>query len=242
MSARGVTALVAGRELAALRRTGALWAFLGALALVQGLHLLAFAVDERRTSERALAIFFHHGAYVMETAGLLLALTMVVVGAPADMLWRTAPIRAHHWVAGRFLAGATAIALGVLASAHLPALVLWSGHGAAGHALAGGLGWILVGNLGVAVGLAGTAIFRRPLAGAVAGGFVLAALELMPMVADRVRPAWRMVFSEAAPVWAHNDAFRRGIVDLSDAVFLIGLTYTALVSASVAQNDRRWAP
>ena len=237
-----VTRRIAARELGALHRTGALWAFLGTLGLVHGLHLLAFAVDERRTSERALAIFFHHGAYVMEAAGLVLALSLVVMGAPAEMLWRTAPIRAHQRVAGRFAAGLVTIGLGVLASAHLPALVLWSGHGSVGHLVAGGTGWFLAGAFGFAVGLAGTAFFRRPLAGAIAGGCVLAALELMPMVADRVRPGWREVLAEAAPVWAHNDAFRRGILDLSDAVFLVGLTYVALVAASVGQEERRWAP
>lgn len=233
---------IAARELGALRRTGALWAFVGTLGLVHGLHLLAFAVDERRTSERALAIFFHHGAYVMEAAGLVLALTLVVMGAPADMLWRTAPIRAHQRIAGRFGAGLVAIALGVVACAHLPALVLWSGHGSVGHMAAGGVGWLLSGAFGLAVGLAGTAFFRRPLAGAIAGGCVLAALELMPMVADRVRPSWRGVLAEAAPVWAHNDAFRRGILDLSDGVLLVGLTYVALVAASAGQEERRWAP
>jgi len=233
---------IAARELGALHRTGALWAFLGTLGLVQGLHLLAFAVDERRTSERALAIFFHHGAYVMEAAGLVLALTLVVMGTPADMLWRTAPIRAHQRIAGRFIAGAVATGLGVLASMHLAALVLWSGYGSVGHLVAGGVGWFLAGVLGLALGLAGTAFLRRPLAGAIAGGCLLVALELMPMVADRVRPGWRAVLTEAAPVWAHNDAFRRGILDLSDAVFLLGLTYAALVAASVGQEDRRWAP
>lgn len=233
---------IAARELGALRRTGALFAFLGTLAFAQGLHLLAFAVDERRTTEQALAIFFHHGALVMEAAGVVLALTLVLMGRPAEMLWRTAPIHAHERIAGRFLAGAVVLGAGVLACGHLPALLLGIGHGSVGHVLAGALGALLAGLVGLALGLAGTALFRRPLAGAVAAGSLLGALELAPMLADRVRPAWRAALVEAAPVWSHNDAFRRGILDLSDGVFLVGLVYVALVAASVGQEERRWAP
>jgi hypothetical protein len=237
-----VTRLIAARELGAFRRTGALWAFLGTLALVQGLHLLAFAVDERRTTERALAIFFHHGAYVMEAAGVVLALALVVMGRPAEMLWRTAPIRASQRVGGLFGAGLAVLVLASLATVHLPAFVLYAGHGSVGHLVAGSLGGLLAGALGLALGLAGTALFRRPLAGAVAAGAVLGGLELLPMVADRAQGGGRAVLVEAAPVWAHNDGFRRGILDLSDAVFLLGLGYVALVAATVGLRERRWAP
>lgn len=234
--------LIAARELGALRRTGALPAFLGIVALVQGLHLLAFAVDERRTSARALAIYFHHGAYVMEAVGVVLALALVLMGRPAEMLWRTAPIRAHERIGGRFVAGFAVLAFGSLASVHLPAFILWSGHGSIGHLFAGSIGGLLAGSLGLSLGLAGTALSRRPLAGAVAAACVLGGLELMPMVADQVGAGWRSVLAEAAPVWAHNDGFRRGILDLADAVFLLGLTYVGLVAATVGLREQRWAP
>lgn len=234
--------LIAGRELEALRRTGALYALLGVVTLVQGLHGLAFAIDERRTTARALAIYFHHGAYVMEAAGVILALTLVVMGGPAQMLWRTAPIREHQWIGGRALAGVAVLLSASLVSLALPVLIIAQGHGSAGHLFAGAFGDLLTGLLGFSLGLAGTAIFRRPLAGAVAAAGVLAGLELMPMVADRAGAGWREVLAEAAPVWAHNDGFRRGILDLGDGVFLLGLTYAALVVAMAGLRERRWAP
>ena len=232
--------LIARRELSALFRTAVGWAFVGSVALVNGLHFLAFAVNERRTSERVLEIYFHHAGYVMEGAGVLAALAVVGTGGPVEMLWRTAPVRSSEVVLGRFLAAGALVLLGSLASLQLPLLVLWVGHASGGHVLAGLLGQLALGLLGVALALLTTSMARRAVSGALGAGCAFAALELAPMLAAEVPPGVAKVLPLSAPVWSHNDAFRRGVLDLADVTFLAALVYAGLVAASLALEFRRW--
>tara|TARA_B100001750_G_C15439081_1_gene562545 strand:- start:386 stop:1096 length:711 start_codon:yes stop_codon:yes gene_type:complete len=228
---------IARRELAALFGEGAGWLLLGALALVQAIHGVAFALDERRTAEAALAIDLHHAGYGMEIGALALV-ALSARDAHAALLWRTSAVRTGAVVAGRLAADLGWLALAVLVSLPVPLLVATSGAIGTGHLVAGALGLFGVGL--VAVTLARAAVARLGLGGVLAAGALLGALELAPLAADHVPAGVRGVLSEAGPVWSHLDTLRRGVVDGADLAFFAAIALVAVALTVAGQEERRW--
>lgn len=232
--------VIARRELASLFGEPTGWLLLAALGLVQALHGLAFAIDEPRTAEAALGIYFHHAGYGMEAGALMLALARAVRDAPAERLWQSAPIRAWQVVGGRFVAGAAWVTLAAASSLALPLLVRAGEAASVGHVVVGGLGLWCVGLLALAVGLAATGLGARPATGALAAAALLGMAELAPLVASPAPETLRALLVGGAPVWSHLSSLRRGILDGADLLFFAGFTLTALVLASLAHEERRW--
>ena len=231
---------IARRQLAALLGESTGWLLLAGVAIVQALHGVAFAVDERRSAETALGIYFHHAGYGMEVAALMLALVVAVRDAPAQLLGYGAPVRSGQWVAAQYAGGLGWVALASIASLALPLLVRAGGAASVGHVVAGAVGLFAVGALALAMAEAAIALSGRPVVGTLLAATVLGAMELGPLVADRAPAGLRTVLGAMAPVWTHLGALRRGIVDARDLAFFAGVAAVAGALAVVGREERRW--
>lgn len=232
-------ATIAWRELGAWFRTPAGYV-LAAMALVlNGLQLNAVAIGTgRRASSLVLETFLLNGAFVVEALAVLMSIRLVLPAATAPLLL-SAPIREREIVIGKFLGAFGLLAAITLASLYLPALIFVHGKVSLGHIAAGYLGMLLVGAAVLAIGSAAAASTRHGLIAVGITGGLLGLMELSYYVADIAEPTWRAWLRALAPVWNHQRSFRRGLLQLSDVVYLVSLTYLGLLLATRLIARRR---
>lgn len=230
---------IAWRELGAWFRTPAGYV-LAAMALVlNGLQLNAVAIGTgRRASTLVLETFLLNGAFVVEALAVLMSIRLVLPPSTAPLLL-SAPIREREIVLGKFLGAFGLLAAITLASLYLPALIFVHGKVSLGHIAAGYLGMLLVGAAVLAIGSAAAASTRHGLIAVGITGGLLGLMELSYYVADIAEPTWRAWLRALAPVWNHQRSFRRGLVQLSDVVYLVSLIYLGLLVATRLIARRR---
>ena len=232
-------ATIAWRELGAWFRTPAGYVLAAAALVLNGLQLNAVAIGTgRRASTLVLETFLLNGAFVVEALAALMSIRLVLPASTAPLLL-SAPIHEREIVVGKFLGAFALLTLITLASLYLPALIFVNGQVSVGHIAAGYLGLLLVGAAVLAIGSAAAASTRHGLIAVGITGGLLGLMELSYYVADIAEPTWRAWLRALAPVWNHQRSFRRGLLQLSDIVYLASLTYLGLLVATRLIARRR---
>ena len=230
---------IAWRELGAWFRTPAGYVLAAAALVLNGLQLNAVAIGPgRRASTLVLETFLLNAAFVVEALAALMSIRLVLPASTAPLLL-SAPIHEREIVVGKFLGALGLLTLITLASLYLPALIFVNGQVSLGHIAAGYLGLLLVGAAVLAIGSAAAASTRHGLIAVGITGGLLGLMELSYYVADIAEPTWRAWLRALAPVWNHQRSFRRGLLQLSDIVYLASLTYLGLLVATRLIARRR---
>ncbi len=235
------TLLVARREIAALFRTPTGYLIAAVALMLDALQLNAVAIgNDRRPSAVVLQIFLLNAAFVTEAVAVLLSMRLLVADAAAPMILG-APLREREVVLGKWLAAFGFLSIVTLVSLYLPALIFVHGKVSLGHIAAGYLGLLLVGGATLAIGSAAAASTRHLMVAPVITGAIVGLLELSFYVAKITEGPWREQLGALAPVWNHHESFRSGILQLSDIVFFVTLTYVGLAVATRVLARRRGA-
>jgi ABC-type transport system involved in multi-copper enzyme maturation permease subunit len=240
------TAHIARHELARAVRSPGSWVVSAAfLALHGALFALLLELDaamQGAAQEGALttstSVISAHaancGALVILFAPLLTQGLLADDERGAGVLLLGAPVRSGAVVTGKWLGGATRLAV-LIAVAQIPAWVSPTMLGAQGPTV----GWlaatlVLFSGAAMAIGTLASAISGRRATAAVLAWAALLALWTVGRGPDGAG------LGAAMSLGRRFDEMARGIADLGDLGYLVGLTIASLAGAAWALEARRW--
>lgn len=237
------TFLIARREVAAYFRTPSGYVIAAAMLLWQGIAFSAYAVgNEARLSTVVLQRFFEIAGGTVLVTGVILSMRLLAEERAngTQVLLFTSPVREAEIVAGKFVSSFVFLALIILSSAYLPALIFVNGKVSLGHIAAGYGGLLLLGGAVLAVGMFASSLVKHPFLAVMLTGAFAAVLEIFWWVALIADPPMRDILGFFAPYYDHYPDFRRGLVKLSDVVFYVTLMYVALFASTRVLKSQRW--
>ena len=187
------------------------------------------------------------------------ALTMRLLAEEQKMgtleLLLTSPVRETEIVLGKFIAAFVMLAIMLALSLYFVLVLFLFGVPDIGPLYTGYLGMILYGSTTLAVGLAASAITSNQLVALVLGAGTLTGLTLVDFIAERVSgtPAEILnglqlgssfqtfdVSNFAVAQGGHFADFSRGIINVSDIAYYLGMTFVFLFLAIMLLASRRW--
>jgi ABC-2 type transport system permease protein len=235
--------LIIRRELMAYLKTPSGYIIAAIMLLWQGVAFNAYAVgDEARLSTDVLKRFFEVAGGTVIVTGVLFSMRLLAEerASGTQVLLLTSPIREGEIVAGKFLASFAFLAIVILSSAYLPALVSVNGKVSLGHIAAGYGGLLLLGATTLSIGMFASSLVRHPFLAVMLTGAFAALLEITWWMARIADPPLSDVLASFSPFYQHYADFRKGLVKLSDVVFYCSVMYVMLVAATRVLKSQRW--
>jgi ABC-2 type transport system permease protein len=235
--------IITRRELASYFRTPSFYLIAAATLVVQGLLFNTRALGTgARLSSQVLIDFLRDSSGTTTVAAVLLTMRLFAEERQAGtlVLLFTSPVREVEIVLGKFISALVVLSLLVLSSVYLPALIFVNGKVSVGHIAAGYLGLLLVGAAVLALGVLGSALARTQLmAGVLATVFVFV-LFLAWALSRVVDPPFGTLIAHFSLYEQHFFPFMRGLLQLSDVVYYVSLTYLALLASTRVIQSQRW--
>ncbi len=231
------------RELGAYLRSPLGYVILTGALVVDGLLFNAFAVGsgQQRSSE-VLQNFFQLTSGVTLFASVFIAMRLIAEERQSGtwVLLATAPVRDWQVVLGKFLSATAFLALLIVLTAYMPALIFINGKVSFGHIFAGYLGLLLIGAAAIALGLLCSAVSPNQLVAVVLGAAVVGTFVLLWLLSKIASPPLEGLLAYLSLHDKHFLPFRRGLISVQDVLFYISLIYVALVMATRVLEARRW--
>lgn len=235
--------IIAGRELAGYFRTPSGYLIVAATLLVQGLLFNTRAMGGgAKLSSQVLQDFLRDSSGTTTVAAVLLAMRLFAEERQSGTLTLlfTSPVRESQVVIGKFLSAFVVLAILVLMSLYLPALIFVNGKVSLGHIAGGYLGLLLLGAATLSLGLLGSALARSQLVAGVLSAVFIFVLFLCWGLSRVVDPPLGSVIEYFSLYERHFFPFMRGLVQLSDIVFYCSVTYLALLASTRVVQSERW--
>jgi len=235
--------LIVRRELAAYARTPSGYVITAATLLVMGLLFNALAVgDSPRLSAQVLEIFFRNAGGLVMVAAVIFSMRLLAEERTGgtQMLLFTSPIREGEIVVGKYLAGLTFLTILILLSLYLPALIFVNGKVSFGHIGAGYLGMFFVGATTLAIGTFASSLVKTPFLAVLLSAVFVVLLELCFWVARLDDGVFATVLGYLPVYWNHFQPFSRGLLQLSDVIYYLSVTYLSLLAATRVVQSQRW--
>jgi ABC-2 type transport system permease protein len=234
--------LIYARELAASFATWSGFVIVALMLAADGLLFNAFAVGGgAKRSADVVADFFTLTSGITLIGSVFLSMRTIAeerqTGTMA--LLASSPVQDWEIVLGKFAAALTFLTVFFAATAAMPALVAAYGKISLGHIAAGYVGLLLVGALGLAIGVFGSAISESQVAAAVVSGMMVLALTTCWLL-GRVTDPPLIELVTAIAWWGHFDPFRNGIVAASHVSYFALGSFVALFAATRVLEARRW--
>jgi ABC-2 type transport system permease protein len=236
-------ALIARRELGAYLRTPSGYMIAAATLLVQGLMFNTRALGTgAKLSSQVLMDFLRDSSGTTTVAAVLLAMRLFAEERQTGTLTLlfTSPVREGELVLGKFLSAFSMLAILVLLSLYLPALIFVNGKVSLGHIAGGYLGLLLVGAAALALSLLGSALARTPLVAGVLSAVFIFVLFLCWGLSRVVDPPLGTLIASLSLYEKHFFPFMRGLVQLSDVVYFASVVYLSLLAATRVVQSQRW--
>jgi ABC-2 type transport system permease protein len=235
--------LVARRELGTYLNS--LWGYLvvAVILALNGLLFNAFALgDDPKYSAVVLQDFFYFTFGTTLTAAVLLTMRLVAEERQTGtiVLVDSSPLSDWEIVVGKYLSAWVVLAVLVLATLYMPALVFVNGKIAPGQVVAGYLGLLLVASAGAAIGTFGSAAARHQLVAAVISAVLVAFLVLCWLLARIVHPPFADLLSYLSLYDRHFRPFGQGKINLDSVVYFLSLTFVFLMLSARWMAARRW--
>jgi ABC-2 type transport system permease protein len=235
--------IIARRELGGYFRTPSGYLIAAATLVVQGLLFNTRALGTgARLSSQVLVDFLRDSSGTTTVAAVLLTMRLFAEERQSGtlVLLFTSPVREVEIVIGKFVSAFVVLSLLVLSSVYLPALIFVNGKVSVGHIAAGYAGLLLVGSATLALGVLGSALARTQLMAGVLATVLIFVLFLAWAMSRVVDPPLGTLISYFSLYEKHFFPFMRGLVQLSDVVYYVSLTYLALFAATRVIQSQRW--
>ena len=236
-------ALIARRELFAYVRGPSGWLIAALLLLVDGIIFNAVAVGgDPKKSVEVLEDYFLYAGGMTAIAAILLSMRQIAEERQNGSLTLlfTSPVRETQIVAAKFLSAYAFLAVLVLLTLYLPALIFVNGKVSVGHIAAGYLGMLLLGAAVIALGMAASALAPNQLLALILVAVVVAILHFIYWIAQITEGEVHTVLEHLSIYVKHFMPFRRGMLQLSDVVYYLSLTWFGLLAATRVLQSRRW--
>lgn len=234
--------LIAQRELSGYLRTMSGYVIIAAVLAVTGLLFNVEAVHRVQLSGELLARFFYLASGTVMVASVLISMRLLAEERQAGTLalLYSSPVRDAEIVTGKYLSALAFLALLLLCTGFMPALVMLHGKVAPGHVAAGYLGLLLLGSACLALGTLGSALARSQVVAGVVSGCMVVALLLTWLVARVTETPLSDVFSALTLHGQHFQSFMTGLVRTRDVAYYLAVTWVALFAATRVLEARRW--
>ena len=236
--------LIARRELASYLRTMSGYVI---IALVLALLALFFnsplvIINAEQRSSEVLSEYFRYASFFTCIVALLLSMRLLAEEQQRGTvaLLYSSPVREAEVVLGKFLSALAFLALFLVTTLFMPALIMVHGKISFGHLFAGYFGLLLFGAASIAIGIFGSALAKNQVVAIVVSGVIAGGLTLcwwMARVTER--PISDLIMGIA--FWSqHFTPFQAGIIHVRDIVYYLVVTYLGLFAATRVLEARRW--
>lgn len=235
--------LVARRELAAYFDSYWGWVVIAVILLIDGLLFNAVAVtSEPKYSSKVIEDFFmlSFGCTVIASLPVTMRLLAEEKQTGTMVLLDSAPLSPSQLVGGKYLSAMLVMAILVLSTSYMPALVFVNGKVSYGHIFAGYLGLLLVAAAATAVGLLGSVVARNQIVAFIVSGLLVLFFVLAWLLAKVADPPLKDVISYFSFFDRHYRGFMEGKIDTQGVVFFLSVTFVALLLSSRFLAARRW--
>ena len=239
----GNVAIIARRELAGYFKTPSGYLIAAATLLVQGLLFNTRAMGGgAKLSSQVLIDFLRDSSGTTTVAAVLLTMRLFAEERQSGtlVLLYTSPVREWQIVVGKFLSAFCVLAVLLLMSLYLPALIFVNGKVSLGHIAGGYLGLLCVGAATVSLGVLGSTLARNQLMAGVLAAVFIFVLFLAWGLSRIVDPPLGTLIAHLSLYEMHFFPFMRGLVQLSDLVYYASVVYLSLLASVRVIESQRW--
>jgi ABC-2 type transport system permease protein len=236
------TSIIYRRELGAYVRSPYGWVIAAILLMIDGI-LFQSVLSGEQLSAIVLERYFYYTSSIPLFGGVLLSFRLLSEERQnhSMVLLNTSPIRDSHIVLGKFLAALTFLAIVLLLSAYMPIMIKVNGKITAAQVLVGYFGLLLLGAATLAIGMFGSALTRQQLIAAVVAAAMVALLAFIQLLASKVDPPLKTAIEQIALWWVHFQfGFMKGVLNLKDVIYYLGVTYFFLLLSTKTLEAKRW--
>jgi ABC-2 type transport system permease protein len=237
------TSIIYRRELGAYMRSPLSWVIAAVLLLVQGILFYSFAMGGDQLSAYVLERFFYLSSGISIAAGLLLSFRLISEERQTHsmVLLTTSPVRDTEIIAAKFLAALTYLAVLLLLSLYIPMLIKVNGKITMSQVMVGYLGLFLLGGTVLSIGLFASSLAKSQLIVAILATAMVIVMVVLYPLAKAMEPPVQGVFQQLDLWWIHfQQGFMRGVLNLKDVIFYLGVSYFFLLLATKTLEAKRW--
>lgn len=235
--------LVARRELAAYFNSYWGWVVIAVILLIDGLLFNAIAVtSEPRYSSKVIEDFFmlSFGCTVIASLPVTMRLFAEEKQTGTIVLLDSAPLRRWQIVGGKYVSAMLVMAVLVLSTIYMPALVFVNGKVSYGHIFAGYLGLLLVAAAATGIGTLGSVVARNQIVAFIVSSLIILFFVLAWLLAKVADPPLKDMLSYLSFFDRHYRGFMEGKVSSESVVYFLSVTFVSLLVSSRYLAARRW--
>lgn len=237
------TSIIYRRELGGYLRSPLSWVIAAVLLLAQGIFFQAWALRGEQYSAIVLERFFFLSSFLIGTAGIVFSFRLIAEERQngSMVLLNTSPVRDHEIVVGKFLAALSFLGIVLLLSLYMPILIKVNGKISTAQIIVGYLGLFLFGAASLSIGLFASALTKHQFLALVIGAALLIILGNIFQLASKLEAPVRPVIEQLDLWWVRfQSGFMRGILNLKDVIFYVGVTYFFLLLGVKTLEAKRW--
>lgn len=242
-SAASGISLIVKRELMSYFGTRSGYVVAAVTLLIAGLAFNTRAVGSTaRYSRDVLSTFLYDTSGIVMAAAILISLRLIAEERKTGTihLLMNSALSEGQIVLAKFLSAYLFLAILILLTAYMPALIFLRGRVSLGHIVTGYLGLLLLGAAVVAIGTFASSLTRSQVIAAVFTTVITALLVLMWVLAKVVDPPLKDVVTNMALHNIHFRTFQQGTLSSRDVVYYLSVTGVFLFMARNALEARRW--
>ena len=239
---RGIL-LVARRDFLAYINSWWGWAILAMALLINGLlfNFRAMGTSPRYSAE-VLSDFFQNtgGIALFASAVITMRLFAEERQTGTMVLLESSPLSELQVVLGKYLSGIGVLAMYLVLSMYMPAMIFVNGKVSLAHIGVGYLGLLALGSATIGIGIAASSMFKSQLPAGILAGVVVATMLLGWLLSDIVDAPFADVLAYAAYWDKHFTTFQEGRLHVRDLVYYGSVTFLSLLFATKVLEGRRW--
>lgn len=231
------------RELSAYLRSPFSWVIAAVLLLIGGIMFQGYAIQGEQLSAIVLERFFYITSGIALAAGILLSFRLISEERQTHslVLLNTSPVRDSEIVIAKFLAALTFLVLLLVLSLYMPLLIKVRGKITYSQIFVGYFGLFLLGAAALSIGIFASALAKNQLVAGITATAILFLMLFLFMFSKRLDGTVREVFAELDLWWIHfQGGFMRGIFNLKDLFYYLGVIYFFLLLAVKTLESKRW--
>ncbi len=237
------TSIIYRRELGSYLRAPIVWVIASVLLLADGVFFQAWALRGEQLSALVLERYLFVTSFLIGAAGLIFSFRLIAEERQnhSMVLLNTSPVRDHEIILGKFLAALTFLAIVLVLSLYMPLLIMKNGKISGAQILVGYLGLFLFGAVSLSIGIFASALTKHQFLALVIGAFLLVVLGNIFQLASKLEPPVRAIVEQSDLWWVRfQSGFMRGILNLKDVIFYVGVTYFFLLLGVKTLEAKRW--
>jgi ABC-2 type transport system permease protein len=237
------TNIIYRRELGGYLRSPLTWVIAAVLLLVEGIFFQAWALRGEQLSALVLERYFFISSFAIGTAGIIFSFRLIAEERQnhSMVLLTTSPVRDYEIILGKFFAALTFLAIMLALSIYMPILIKVNGKISGWQIFVGYIGLFLFGAVSLAIGIFASALTKHQFLALVIGAVLLIVLGNIFQLAAKLEAPVRDIIEQSDLWWVRfQSSFMRGILNLKDVIFYVGMTYFFLLLAVKTLEAKRW--